>query len=72
MGRTSDNFLSESYMVGFPVFKDEEVNWDNVRVLKGGEVVSLTGTHLGYQTNKVNGTENRYRINLSSIAGSKV
>jgi hypothetical protein len=33
---------------GWPSFRDQEVVWDNVRVLKSsGETVSVDGTHLG-------------------------
>ena len=33
---------------GWPSFRDQEVVWDNVRVLKNsGETVSVDGTHLG-------------------------
>ena len=31
----------------WPSFRDEEVEWRNVRVLPGGETVSVDGTHLG-------------------------
>ena len=34
-------------MLGWPSFRDQEVVWENVRVLKDGETVSVTGTHLG-------------------------
>lgn len=50
-----------------PSFRDEEVVWDNVRVLKNGETVSTTGTHLGH--NLPDGSGNRYCINLISVAG---
>lgn len=30
-----------------PSFRDDEVNWDYVRVLPDGETVSVDGTHLG-------------------------
>lgn len=35
-------------MHGWPSFRDEEVNWDVVRVLSDGETVSVDGTHLGH------------------------
>lgn len=35
-------------MHGWPSFRDEEVNWDVVRVLSDGETVSIDGTHLGH------------------------
>jgi hypothetical protein len=48
VGRTYDAFISESLTHGWPSFRDNEVVWENVRVLKGGETVSLSGTHLGH------------------------
>ena len=50
-----------------PSFRDEEVLWDNVRVLNDGETVSLAGTHLGHDLPDSSG--NRYCINLVSVAG---
>ena len=47
-GRTMAKFIAESRSHGWPSFRDEEVVWDNVRCLKDGETVSLTGTHLGH------------------------
>ena len=47
MGRDVDAFLSESLRHGWPLFRLEEVVWDNVRVLDDFEVVSTAGTHLG-------------------------
>jgi hypothetical protein len=47
-----------------------QVNWDVVRVLSNGEVVSLSGTHLGH--NLPDATGNRFCINLVSIAGNPV
>mmetsp|Transcript_14120 Transcript_14120/g.21558 ORF Transcript_14120/g.21558 Transcript_14120/m.21558 type:complete len:214 (+) Transcript_14120:186-827(+) len=68
LGRSADEFLQESRIHGWPSFRDEEVVWDNVRVLKpSGETVSLTGTHLGHNLPDRKG--NRYCINLVSIAG---
>ena len=66
-GRTFDQFLKESKVHGWPSFRDEEVVWENVRCLKDGETVSLTGTHLGHNLPDRSG--NRYCINLVSIAG---
>ena len=49
-----------------PSFRDEEVVWDNVRVLKGsGETVSLDGTHLGH--NLPDRAGNRYCFQLGII-----
>lgn len=41
------NLTAFSTTSGWPSFRDQEVVWDNVRVLKDGETVSLSGTHLG-------------------------
>ena len=35
------------YSQGWPSFRDQEVVWENVRVLRDGETVSTSGTHLG-------------------------
>eukprot|EP00566_Odontella_aurita_P027644 CAMPEP_0113531920 /NCGR_PEP_ID=MMETSP0015_2-20120614/3763_1 /TAXON_ID=2838 /ORGANISM="Odontella" /LENGTH=166 /DNA_ID=CAMNT_0000430807 /DNA_START=115 /DNA_END=615 /DNA_ORIENTATION=+ /assembly_acc=CAM_ASM_000160 len=67
-GRTLDEFLAESRAHGWPSFRDEEVVWDNVRCLPGGEAVSVDGTHLGH--NLPDGKGNRYCINLVSVAGN--
>jgi len=66
--RTVEEFLSESRSHGWPSFRDAEVNWEYVRVLPGGETVSVDGTHLvGH--NLPDGKGNRYCINLVCIAG---
>ena len=67
-GRTADEFLEESRNHGWPSFRDQEVNWDVVRILDDGEVVSIDGTHLGHNLPDSNG--NRHCINLVSIAGN--
>ena len=66
-GRTWAEFVKESRSHGWPSFRDEEVNWDFVRVLPDGESVSVDGTHLGH--NLPDGKGNRYCINLVSVAG---
>lgn len=66
-GRSFDEFVQESKVHGWPSFRDEEVVEQNVRVLYGGETVSLDGTHLGHNLPDVQG--NRYCINIVSIAG---
>jgi len=66
-GRTFDEFLKESMAHGWPSFRDDEVNWEHVRVLPGGETVSVDGSHLGHNLPDKNG--NRYCINLVCIAG---
>jgi len=69
IGRTADEFLRESEVHGWPSFRDQEVVWDNVRVLSGiGETVSVDGTHLGHNLPDRKG--NRYCINVVSIAGN--
>jgi len=71
INRTVDDFIKESKIHGWPSFRDEEVVWDNVRVLKNsGETVSVDGTHLGH--NLPDRTGNRYCINLVSVAGNPV
>jgi len=66
-GRTLDQFLMESRAHGWPSFRDEEVVWENVRCLPGGEAVSVDGTHLGHNLPDKKGS--RYCINLVSVAG---
>ena len=66
-GRTWKEWIKESTNHGWPSFRDNEVNWDLVRVLPDGETVSVDGTHLGHNLPDRNG--NRYCINLVSIAG---
>lgn len=69
VNRSVDEFIAESKVHGWPSFRDEEVEWSNVRVLKSsGETVSTIGTHLGHNLPDQNG--NRYCINLVSVAGS--
>lgn len=68
IGRTMGEFISESEIHGWPSFRDEEVVWENVRVLQSsGEAVSVSGTHLGHNLPDASG--NRYCINLVSVAG---
>jgi len=67
VGRDMESYLNESASHGWPSFRDEEVNWENVRCLANGECVSLSGTHLGH--NLPDGTGNRYCINLVCVAG---
>jgi peptide methionine sulfoxide reductase MsrB len=68
IGRSMEDFLRESDHHGWPSFRNEEVVWENVRVLPGGEVVSTTGTHLGHDLPDGKGV--RHCINLVSVAGS--
>mmetsp|Transcript_9404 Transcript_9404/g.21648 ORF Transcript_9404/g.21648 Transcript_9404/m.21648 type:complete len:218 (+) Transcript_9404:69-722(+) len=70
-GRSVDEFLAESHDHRWPSFRDGEVIWENVRVLRqSGETVSVDGTHLGH--NLPDKAGNRYCINLVSIAGHPV
>ena len=69
-GRSFADFKKESLKHGWPSFRDEEVVWDNVRVLPDGETVSTTGTHLGHNLPDRSG--NRYCINLISVAGREL
>ena len=66
--RTLKEFIDESKKHGWPSFRDQEVNWNIVRSLEDGEIVSVDGTHLGHNLPDSNG--NRYCINLVSIAGN--
>lgn len=68
IGRTPEDLIQESVTHGWPSFRDQEVVWENVRVLRSsGETVSADGTHLGHNLPDRRG--NRYCINLVSIAG---
>jgi len=66
-GRSFEEFLAESRAHGWPSFRDDEVDWDNVRILPGGECVTVDGVHLGHNLPDKKG--NRYCINLVCIAG---
>lgn len=44
VGRSLMQFKHESREHGWPSFRDEEVYWENVRVLEDGECVSIDGT----------------------------
>ena len=70
VGRSVEEFINESDEHGWPSFRDQEVNWENVRVLGDGETVSVDGTHLGHNLPDEKG--NRYCINLVTIAGNEV
>ena len=77
-GRTWEEFAAESLKHGWPSFRDEEVVWENVRVLDDGECVSVDGTHLGHNlpsgglvaATGLSRKRNRYCINLVSVAGN--
>mmetsp|Transcript_32281 Transcript_32281/g.78516 ORF Transcript_32281/g.78516 Transcript_32281/m.78516 type:complete len:211 (-) Transcript_32281:123-755(-) len=68
INRSAEAFVQESEVHGWPSFRDDEVVWENVRILKNsGETVSVDGTHLGHNLPDRKG--NRYCINLVSVAG---
>ena len=67
IGRTYSEFITESTHHGWPSFRDEEVIWENVKVLEGGETRSMDNTHLGHNLPDDKG--NRYCINLVCVAG---
>ncbi len=58
--RSWEDFITESTKHGWPSFRDSEVDWDYARVLPGGEMVSIDGTHLGHNLPDSKG--NRYCI----------
>lgn len=66
VGRSFEDFKSESIAHGWPSFRSAEVLSD-VTVLPGGEVISSCGTHLGH--NLPDGEGDRHCINLLCIAG---
>lgn len=59
-GRTMESFLIESQSHGWPSFRDDEVVWENVRILPNGEAVSVDGTHLGQCGTDVHFTSDMY------------
>eukprot|EP00992_Anisonema_acinus_P006100 TRINITY_DN19802_c0_g1_i1.p1 TRINITY_DN19802_c0_g1~~TRINITY_DN19802_c0_g1_i1.p1 ORF type:complete len:226 (+),score=37.36 TRINITY_DN19802_c0_g1_i1:61-738(+) len=65
--RTWAEFRRESQRHGWPSFRSDEVYWEDVVVLRDGEVVSIDGTHLGHDLPDARGS--RYCINIVSIAG---
>ena len=65
--RSFEEFKRESLAHGWPSFRDEDVVWENVRVLPNGEAISVDGTHLGHDL--PDGLGHRYCINLVSVAG---
>lgn len=69
-GREWQDFIVETERHGWPSFRDEEVNWDKVRVLPDGEAISTNGTHLGHNLPDMHG--NRFCINLVSVAGTPI
>lgn len=67
--RSFESFLNESKNLGYLSVRDNEVMWENVRVLVNGNVVSVDGTFLGRVAPDKDG--NRYAINLSAVSGKQ-
>jgi hypothetical protein len=47
---------------------NKQVNWENVRLLGDGEIVSIDGTHLGENKPDNQGLR-RFQINMAAVAG---
>ena len=62
-----EEFKAESLAHGWPSFRPEEAVHENVKILEGGEMVSVCGTHLGHDIPDESGP--RYCINLICMAG---
>ena len=67
--RDAESFINESKEIGYLSFRDAEVDWQNVRLLTNGNLVSTDGTFLGRAAPDKNG--NRYAVNLSAISGKQ-
>jgi len=67
--RAISRFVDESLRHGWPSFRASEVIWENVRVLDGGEVVTVDGLHLGHNLPDEHG--DRFCINLVCVSGEK-
>ena len=67
VSRDIDAFLAESKELGYLSFRDGEVNWDNVRLLVDGNLVTTDGVFLGRSEPDKDG--NRYAVNLAAVAG---
>lgn len=67
--RSFEQFLDESRKLGYLSVRDNEVMWENVRVLVNGNLVSVDGTFLGRVAPDQDG--NRYAINLSAVSGKQ-
>jgi len=66
-GRSFNSFKRESIAHGWPSFRPEETVEANVKVLSGGRMESVCGTHLGHNLPDLDGA--RYCIDLVCIAG---
>ena len=67
VGRSIDDFLSESLRHGWPSFRPAELIAENVIIHLGGRMSSTCGTHLGHNLPDFSG--DRYCIDLVCIAG---
>ena len=69
VGRSYEDFITESKAHGWPSFRDAELVRENVFIFDedNAEIVSLNGTHLGHNLPDEEG--NRYCINLVCISG---
>lgn len=70
LDRIIEQFCQDVNKNGWLVFRDADVNWEYVRALPSGEMVSTAGTHLGH--NKPDKKGNKYIINLCAVAGKPV
>lgn len=68
--RTFEEFLEESLEHGFLSFRDYETNWDRVRCLESGALVSTDGTRLGYHS--PDGMGNKYLVNILAVCGRPI
>lgn len=68
--RTFEQFLEESLEHGFLSFRDYETNWERVRCLHSGELVSIDGTKLGFHLPDEQG--NKYLVNILAVCGRPV
>ena len=69
MGRDKESFLEDSKKLGYLSFREGEVDWQNVRLLVNGNIVTVDGVFLGRVATDENG--NRYAVNLSAVAGEE-
>jgi len=68
VGRSFEDWQTESEEHGWPSFRSQEILKENVDFRGGGEMRSTCGTHLGH--NIPDGSGDRYCIDLVCIAGS--
>lgn len=68
VGRSFEKFREETIAHGWPSFRPEETVAENVKVLEGGRMESVCGTHLGHNIPDSAGA--RYCIDLVCVAGT--